>query len=71
MGITFECTLESDNDAFADGNAADECARIVKEIAARIELGSTHGIARDSNGNRVGTWSLEIDEPEESDDDES
>jgi hypothetical protein len=67
MGITFECELESENAAFDDGNAADECARIVGEIAERIRLGATHGIARDYNGNRVGTWSLQIDEPEEED----
>ena len=50
--------FETDNAAFFDGNATHETARILRNIADRIESGATEGGAHDFNGNRVGKWSV-------------
>lgn len=61
-----EVTIKFDtgNAAFDDGNGPAEAARILKGIAARLESGLDSGTVRDSNGNRIGTWSAEFPEPE-------
>jgi hypothetical protein len=56
-------TIRTDNAAFQDGDdGAAEVARILRDIADRIENGSREGSARDINGNNVGGWSLDSDE---------
>lgn len=50
--------FETDNAAFGDGNGPYETARILRQIADRIEAGATEGGAHDYNGNRVGKWSV-------------
>lgn len=58
----FTLTLDTDNAAFDDGNAAAETARILRDCADRIERGddgdwTLDGIVLslyDVNGNRVG-----------------
>ena len=57
----FTLTINTDNAAFDDGNAAAETARILRDCADRIERGdgdwSMYGIViqlRDINGNVVG-----------------
>jgi hypothetical protein len=50
--------IETTNDAFQDGWTATECARILRELAARLESGETGGALRDVNGNRVGSFTL-------------
>lgn len=52
-------TIETDNDAFADGNLSHELARILRECASRLQEsgGSTHrweSTVRDVNGNACG-----------------
>lgn len=57
MGIAI--TFDTDNAAFDDGNGPAETARILRNIAQRIEFsGATYGTAHDINGNKVGEWSL-------------
>ena len=51
--------LESYNAAFSDEDGEDadyETARILREIADKIEYGYTSGYPTDYNGNRVGHW---------------
>jgi hypothetical protein len=49
----------SSNEAFCHGNMATEFARILREIASRIEEdGDTEGLCRDINGNSVGSWKV-------------
>lgn len=59
----FELEIATDNDAFADGDEADEIARILSTAAQQIRLGRmAEGVTRrqlfDSNGNAVGWWAL-------------
>ena len=53
--------IKSESAAFMDGNAAAEVARILRELADRIE-NTEHGGASlfDYNGNTCGHWSLGI-----------
>ena len=55
--MAFALTFSTDNAAFEDG-AATETARILREIADRIEAGDMGGAARDANGNTVGVFAL-------------
>jgi hypothetical protein len=56
-------TLETDNAAFEDQCPA-EVARILHDLAARIENGLGSGQERgallDINGNRVGSWDWSV-----------
>jgi hypothetical protein len=55
----FKLEFKTDNAAFEDDYAV-ETARILKEIAERIERRRhTGGWAFDVNGNTVGEWSLD------------
>ena len=42
--------------AFEDGNRAPEMARILRDIANKVEGGRQAGTIRDINGNRLGEW---------------
>jgi hypothetical protein len=54
-----EIKLETSNAAFED-NCPQEVARLLRDLAARIENGLGSGLCRgrllDINGNIVGTW---------------
>ena len=56
----FVMDIRTDNAAFAD-DAAPEVARILRDIASRLESGSTGAPVHDINGNRVGSWRLETE----------
>lgn len=57
MEITI--TINTDNDAFADGNLETEVARILNYLAARVKVGGvdTYPI-KDINGNTVGEMNV-------------
>jgi hypothetical protein len=72
--VELELKLHSSNAAFFDeeGNedpilAAKETARILREVAADIEVGTTYceGNLRDANGNTVGSFLYEFTPEEE------
>lgn len=56
----FKLKIKTDNAAFAeDGNdGKNEVARILREIADKLEDGCDVGFPRDINGNKVGEWSI-------------
>lgn len=55
----FELQFATDNAAFDDFPAS-EAARILRDIAGKVERGETFGAPiHDSNGNRIGYWSME------------
>lgn len=54
----FELKFDTDNAAFTDDCAA-ECARILREIADKLEAGKNGGPVMDYNGNGVGMWDLD------------
>lgn len=65
--MAFTVTIATDNAAFcdADGEPDDvsrvaEVTRILRELADRMDESSAdeHGFIRDSNGNRVGEWTV-------------
>jgi len=64
----FKMELETDNAAFDDGERMHEVARILREVAERIESGTVEAGIFDANGSRAGRWRLELDEEEEDDD---
>lgn len=70
MSREFSITFDMGNAAFDDGNAPAECARILRDIAAKVERGQEDGTVRDVNGNNVGAWSAEYPEPEDEEEDE-
>jgi hypothetical protein len=51
----FTLTIETDNAAFNDGGNA-EVARLLREVAERVEDSTTDGTVKDINGNTVGVW---------------
>ena len=51
----FTLNIDCENLAFED-DVAPELARLLREIADRIESGSMAGNIRDINGNRVGSF---------------
>lgn len=65
--MKFTVQMTTDNEAF-DGNMAPETARILREIAGRIERdgvdeeqGGTFTTIHDANGNDVGRWAFTPD----------
>lgn len=55
----FELTFSMDNEAFADGAWRVEAARILRDLAGRIERGTEEGgsgVLFDVNGNRIGEY---------------
>ena len=56
---TFTVNIETGNGVFRDGNLTPETARILREIAERIERGETTGRILDANGNSVGQFLFE------------
>jgi len=58
LTISFEC----DNAAFED--PAVEAVRILRDLATKIENGSRDGKVSDINGNIIGSYALDIDDPE-------
>ena len=58
---TFQLQIHTDNAAFQDGNVDCEIARILREVACRIESGDSYSTFRnlhDIDGNIVGTFAL-------------
>lgn len=56
----FRILFKIDNDAFVDGRDA-EIARILRDVADRLDEGQSGGNVRDYNGNTVGDFGIRID----------
>lgn len=56
----FKLEFDTDNDAFGN-DPSNETASILRELADVIASGHRSGVARDRNGNTVGTFELAID----------
>ena len=52
----FSLKFKTDNAAFQDGNKPYEIAKILRELADKIEDGQTEGNIRDINGNSIGAF---------------
>lgn len=57
----FKVQIDTGNAAFDEdnGGAAAETARILREIANKLESGRTEGVAVDGYGNSVGRFTLD------------
>lgn len=59
MGLILEID-NTKNAAFEDRPEC-EVAEILRRVAVKIEQGYDYGYCLDSNGNKVGEWSLNLD----------
>jgi hypothetical protein len=57
--------IDSENEAFSDGNAGAEIARLLRKTADKIEAGCAGGCLMDINGNRVGSWDCDLGDNED------
>ena len=55
--MDFKLVVNMDNAAFDRGDGR-ELARILREIANKVQDGKTDGRAMDVNGNKVGEWEV-------------
>ena len=60
MESEFRIRIETGNDAF-DQVEQSEVARILREVADKVEQGNSSGGILDANGNKVGQFGLEQD----------
>ena len=56
----FKLKFKTGNAAFVDDTARLESARILREIADKMDDGFERGACRDYNGNTVGEWELNL-----------
>ena len=61
--MKFTLTFDMDNDAFMEGNANREVARILRKVAQDMDrypadLSNEKFAVRDLNGNKVGTYEV-------------
>lgn len=56
----FKCEFSTGNDAF-EAEAAHEIVRLLAVLSETLKTGAHVGIIRDSNGNKIGAWSLTED----------
>lgn len=54
----FKLEIETGNAAFDDEGKAYEIARILRDLADKIENGAEAGSVRDINGNKVGSYEV-------------
>lgn len=64
----FHLTIQTSNDAFADGNKIYEIGRILEVAASKVEGGAKDFLLRDVNGNTVGKAYFGEDLPAATDD---
>ena len=57
----FKVTIRTDNAAFEGEGRAAETARILRELADKIESGRVYGSVQDGNGNAVGAFAFSRD----------
>jgi hypothetical protein len=58
-------TFDTGNAAFDNGNGPDEAARALRIVMGKVSSGQDSGSVFDSNGNRIGEWSVDYPEVEE------
>lgn len=54
----FTLKIDTENDAFQDGNLELEVVRILQEVVKKIENGKDYATLIDVNGNKVGDFYL-------------
>ncbi len=64
MGLKIE--IDTGNEAF-QGQAAEHCAELLREIAGKLTQGARAGNVYDGNGNKVGTYVFDHADAEDED----
>jgi DNA-directed RNA polymerase subunit RPC12/RpoP len=64
--VSFTLSFSSSNASMVDDHES-EVASILRDVAKKISNGSTHGAVMDSNGNKIGKFSYEVDEDDDMD----
>ncbi|UTC28625.1 hypothetical protein MARCHEWKA_01120 [Brevundimonas phage vB_BpoS-Marchewka] len=54
----FKLEIDTGNAAFDEGDKPYEIARILRDLAQKIENGADEGSVRDLNGNKVGHYNV-------------
>ena len=54
-----EIKMKTGNAAFEDDNRNYEAARLLREVADKLENGWDRGVLMDINGNKVGDWRID------------
>ncbi len=65
--VTFKLNIESEDAAIMD-NPFDEVCKALEHTVSELESGKTSGTLRDTNGNKIGSYLMEL--PEEGEDEE-
>ena len=60
VNVSFNLEIDSGNDALIEEPQV-QIGRILEDIKRTIGDGYDSGMVRDSNGNRVGTWKLDVE----------
>jgi hypothetical protein len=58
----FELRFTIDNAAFSGDAMRPEIARILRAAAVGVLDGRNDAVVRDMNGNRIGSWCIDIDD---------
>lgn len=58
----FELKFQTANAAFDGTGRATECARVLRDIADKLDRGCASDYARDINGNKIGDWWISTSE---------
>lgn len=61
--MEFKLEMDCNNDAFAEDLEV-ELARILRDVANKVRAGHGNGPVRDSNGNKVGSFEIIVEEEE-------
>lgn len=61
----FWAEFDLGNAAFEGEACPGEVARILRQVADRVEAGHDEGLVHDVNGNKVGAWTLDLPEDDE------
>lgn len=59
--MALNLVIRNGNAAFEEMGRTEHTAELLREIANRIELGTTAGLIKDANGNTVGEYDLRED----------
>lgn len=63
--VSFDLSFSSSNASMVD-DPEGEVSTILRNVAKKISNGSTHGAVMDSDGNKIGKFSYDIDEDDDS-----
>ena len=64
VNVSFNLDINSGTQAVVDDYQF-EIGKVLQDIQRTLESGYDQGMVRDTNGNRIGTWKLDIETEDE------